>query len=137
MKHLLLGFILVIATSVAGQQAPARMKVYFAGHCNENSTGAVVESSFRESILSSSGYTLTREKEPGTLFIAMACVDAGNQGEGWTAVAYQYGLLTKANPETLGVAVWNPTLGIFTVGREHAQSKGQELFAKFDNDMHQ
>lgn len=137
MKCLLL--LLLITTAVTAQEAksPARMKVYFAGHCNDNATGAVVESSFRESILASSGYELTREKEAGTLIFAMTCVNAGPEGEGWTAVAYQYGLLMKANPESLGTAVWNPRLGIFTVAREHAQSKGQELFARFDNDLHQ
>lgn len=62
--------------------------MYLSGTCSNNATGAVVESSLRDSIRSSSGYTLVNEQEPGVFSIALACIDAGTEGEGWTAVAY-------------------------------------------------
>jgi hypothetical protein len=130
--------LLVLSMCVAAQQKQetGKLKVYLAGACNGNPTGAIVESSLRDSILASSGYTLAQEQEAGAFLISLACVNAGSEGEGWTAVGYHYGLIMKASPEKLGMALWNPTLGVFTVGRDHAQSKGQELFAKFDNDVH-
>jgi hypothetical protein len=131
-------FLAVIALCATAQQRQEaeRMPVYLIASCNNNPTGEVVESSLRESIRSSSGYVLAEKPEPAVWSISLACVNAGSEGEGWTAVAYHYGLLMKATPEKLGLALWNPTLGVFTVGRDHAQSKGHELFAKFDNDMH-
>lgn len=128
-------FVFVLC-AIAQQKQEERIGVYLSGACNDNATGAVVESSLRNSIRSAAGYALVDEERPGTFHIALACVNAGEQGEGWTAVAYQYGLVMKATPESLGTGLWNPTLGVFTVGRVHAQSKGQELFAKFDNDLH-
>jgi hypothetical protein len=128
--------LLVIVISLTAQQQKQetiRLKVFVSGACNDNATGAVVESSLRDSILSSSGYTLVHQQEPGTFLIALACVNAGSESEGWTAVGYHYGLIMKANPETIGIGLWNPTLGVFTVGHDHARAKGQELFAKFDN----
>lgn len=126
----------VVLCATAQQKQEEKINVYLSGTCSNNATGAVVESSLRDSIRSSSGYTLVNEQEPGVFSIALACIDAGTEGEGWTAVAYHYGLIVKANPEKIGIALWNPTLGVFTVARVHAQSKGQELFARFDNDLH-
>lgn len=125
-----------VLCTTAQEKPRERINVYLSGACNDNATGAVVESSLRDSIRSSSGYALVDVQSPGNFLIALACVDAGEKGEGWTAVAYHYGLLMKATPESLGTGIWNPTLGVFTVGRAHAQAKGQELFAKFDNDLH-
>jgi hypothetical protein len=129
--------VLVFVLYATAQEKPTeRINVYLTGSCNDNSTGAVVESSLRNSIRSSGGYALVDVHSPGTFLIALACVDAGEAGEGWTAVAYHYGLLVKTTPESLGTSIWNPALGVFTVGRAHAQAKGQELFARFDNDLH-
>jgi hypothetical protein len=125
----------LVLLATAQQKQEERIDVYLTGSC-DGGTGAVVESSLRDSIRSSSGYALVNEQKPGEFLIALACVDAGAAGEGWTAVAYHYGLLMKATPESLGTGIWNPTLGVFTVGRAHAQSKGQELFARFDNALH-
>jgi hypothetical protein len=122
--------------ATAQEKPPERINVYLTASCNDNATGAVVESSLRDSIRSSSGYALVDVQSPGNFLIALSCVNAGEQGEGWTAVAYQFGLVMKATPESLGTSIWNPTLGVFTVGRTHAQSKGQELFARFDNALH-
>lgn len=127
--------VLTLCATAQQKQESKRWPVYLKAACNDNQTGAVVESSLRESIRSSSGYVLTEKQEAGGLFITLACVNAGSAGEGWTAVAYLYGLLVNVNPEKLGLALYSPTAGVFTVGRDHAQSKGQELFAKFDNDM--
>jgi hypothetical protein len=136
-RKALVPIILVIVLCATAQEKPReRINVYLSGRCNDNLTGALVESSLRESIRASSGYTLVDVQEPGSFMISLACVDAGQEGEGWTAVAYDYGLLLKANPENLGTSLWHPTLGVFTVGRAHAQNKGQELFARFDNDLH-
>jgi len=130
--------VLAIALCMSAQQKQESEKVavYLTASCDKNPTGEVVESSLRESIRSSAGYVLAEKQEPGVFLISLACINAGSEGEGWTAVAYFQGLIVKAQPEMLGTAVWNPTLGVFTVGRDHAQSKGQELFAKFDNEMH-
>jgi len=131
----LMVFAFVLCTT-AQEKPRERINVYLTGSCNDNTTGAVVESSLRDSIRASSGYALVDVQSPGNFLIAIARVDAGAQGEGWTAVAYHYGLLMKAMPESLGTGIWNPMLGVFTVGRAHAQAKGQELFARFDNDLH-
>ncbi|MGH9511489.1 MAG: hypothetical protein ACRD2U_05075 [Terriglobales bacterium] len=138
-KSALVSIMFAVIFCAAAQEKPnERINVYLSGSgaCTDNPTGAMVESSLRESIRSSSGYALVDVQSPGNFLIALACVDAGEKGEGWTAVAYHYGLLMKATPESLGTGIWNPTLGVFTVGRAHAQSKGQELFARFDNDLH-
>jgi len=132
----LLMILVFVLCATAQQKQEEKINVYLTGSCNNNATGAVVESSLRDSIRSSSGYALVDVQSPGTFYIALACVDAGQQGEGWTAVAYHYGLLMKATPENLGTSIWHPSLGVFTVGRAHAQVKGQELFARFDNDLH-
>jgi hypothetical protein len=138
MKTVLIPMFLLLALWPSAQERPKeRINIFLSGRCNDNPTGAIVESSLRESVRASSGYTLVDKAEPGTFLISLACVDAGQEGEGWTAVAYHYGLLMKASPENLGTSLWNPTLGVFTVGRAHAQNKGQELFARFDNDLHQ
>jgi len=123
-----------VLCATAQQKQEQRINVYLTSSCSSNGTGAVVESSLRDSIRSSSGYALVDVQSPGNFIIAIACVEAGE--DGWTAVAYNYGLLMKASPESLGTGVWNPTLGVFTVGRAHAQVKGQQLFARFDNDLH-
>jgi hypothetical protein len=136
-RSVLVSIILGAILCATSQEKPKeRINVYLSGSCNDNSTGAMVESSLRESIRSSSGYALVDEQKPGNFVITLACVNAGQEGDGWTAVAYHYGLLMKATPESLGTGIWNPTLGVFTVGRAHAQSKRQELFARFDNDLH-
>ena len=124
--------LMLVLYATAQQKPEERINVYLAGACDDP-TGAIVESSLRDSIRASSGYTLATEKKPGEFLIGMACVTAG---EGLAAVAYHYGLVMKATSESLGTGIWNPTLGVFTVGRAHAQSKGQELFARFDNDLH-
>ena len=130
--------VLAFVLCATAQEKPReRINVYLSGACNDNATGAVVESSLRDSIRSSSGYALVNKQEAGVFCIALTCVNAGQEGAGWTAVGYHYGLIVKASPETLGIALWNSTLGVLTVGRAHAQSKGQELFAKFDNEVHQ
>jgi len=126
----------LVLYATAQQKQGGRINVYLIASCNDNGTGAVVESSLRNSIRSSSGYALVDVQSPGNFLIAIVCGEAGKQGEGWTAVAYHYGLLMKATPESLGTGIWNPTLGVFTVGRAQAQAKGQELFARFDNDLH-
>ncbi len=137
-RSALVSIIFTVMLCATAQEKPReRINVYLSGSCNDNATGAVVESSLRDSIRSSSGYALVDVQSPGNFLIALACVNAGEQGEGWTAVAYHYGLLMKATPESLGTGIWNPTLGVFTVGRAHAQAKGQELFARFDNALHQ
>jgi hypothetical protein len=130
--------VLAIALCMSAQhkQDSEKVAVYLAASCDKNPTGEIVESSLRESIRSSAGYVLAEKQELGVFMISLACINAGSEGEGWTAVGYFQGLIVKTQPETLGTAVWGPTLGVFTVGRAHAQSKGQELFAKFDNSMH-
>ena len=133
---ILIVFAIVLFATAQQKTGRERLPVYLSATCEANATGAVVESSLRESIRSSTGYVLAEKKDPGIFLITLACVDAGNEGEGWTAVAYHYGLLVGANPEKIGIALWNPALGVFTVGRGKAQSKGQEFFARFDNDVH-
>jgi len=135
MKRSMLMVLALVLCATAQQKQEERINVYLSGACDD-ATGAIVESSLRDSIRSSSGYVLVNKQEAGVFSIALACVNAGQEGEGWTAVGYHYGLIVKPNPETLGIALWNPTLGVFTVARAHAQSKGQELFAKFDNEVH-
>jgi hypothetical protein len=127
--------ILVLVLCAPGKQKQdgERIRVYLhGGHCDVP-TGAVVESSLRDSIRSSSGYALADEEEAGAFLISLACV---NVGEGWAAVGYHYGLIVGAKPEKLGNALWNPTLGVFSVGPDGARRKAQELFAKFDNEVH-
>jgi hypothetical protein len=126
--------ILVLVLCAAGNQnqGSERIKVYLhGGHCDVPA-GAVVESTLRDSIRSSSGYALADEQEAGGFLISLACVDVGN---GWAAVGYHYGLIVGAKPERLGNALWNPTLGVFSVSADGGQRKGRELFAKFDNDV--
>ncbi len=131
---ILTAIVLAIALSANAQQKQKaeRLPVYLGAACDKNPTGAVVESALRESIRSSAEYVLAGKPEPGVFLISLACVNAGSEGDGWTAVAYHYGLLVKSDPN-VGTALWAPTLGVFTVGRASAQSKGQELFAKFDD----
>lgn len=129
-------FFAVLNATAQQHRAEDRMSVYLSAACNDNSTGALVESSLREAIRSSSSYSLVDQEQAGTFLISLVCVNAGQEGEGWTAVGYFYGLLMKANPDRLGLALWGPSGGVFTVGRAHAQSKGQELFARIDNDLH-
>ncbi len=129
--------VLAIALCTTAQKHESeKLAVYFDASCDKNPTGEIVESSLRESIRSSSGYVLAEKQEPGVFLISLACINAGSEGEGWTAVGYFHGLIVKTDPERLGTAVWGPALGVFTVGRVHAQSKGQELFAVFDNAVH-
>jgi hypothetical protein len=128
--------LLAIVMCAAGKQNQdsERIKVYLhGGHCDVPA-GAVVESSLRESIRSSSGYALVDKPEAGVFLISLACIDTG---ERWVAVGYHYGLLVEAKSEKLGTALWSPTLGVFSVGPDGAQRKGRELFAKFDNDVQQ
>jgi hypothetical protein len=134
-KQMLILLLLGTATAMA-QQTGERLDVFLTSECSDNSTGVIVESSFRESVRASSGYRLAERNEPGVFMIALACVNAGQAGEGWTAVAYSYGMVMKANPEKLGISLWKPTLGVFTVGAPHAESKGKELFARFDSELH-
>lgn len=108
-------------------------RVYLQSSCNDVPAGAVVESSLRESFRASSGYTLVDEQKPGAFLISLACI---NVGDGWVAAGYHYGLIVEAKPEKLGSALWNPSLGVFSVGPDAALRKGQQLFAKFDNDLH-
>ena len=52
------------------------------------------------------------------------------------AVAFNFGLVVKATPEYLGTAIWNPKFSVSVVPAEAARTKGQEIFAKFDNAVH-
>lgn len=130
-------FLAITLCAIAQQkQTGERVPVYLStsATCNNNPTGGVVLSSLRESIRSSSGYVLAEKQEPAVFLIQLVCTD-GSEGEGWTAIGYHYGLLMKADPEKLGLSLWNVSLGVVTVGRAHAQSKAQEFFARFDNDL--
>jgi len=77
--------LMLMSWSVAQEQEEKeKLKVFLSGRCDDPAA-AVVESSLRESIISSSGYTLVQKQEPGVFLISLACVNAG---EGWVAVGY-------------------------------------------------
>ena len=128
---------LIFVSSIAPAQVPEKIPVYLGSSCEGNSTGSIVESSFRESVRASSGYRLVDQKEAGVFTVSLACVDAGQPSEGWSAIAYMFGLVMKPTPEGVGgLSIWRPSMGVFTTGAAHAQNKGQELFARFDNELH-
>src|SRR5216684_3463080 len=66
-----------VLCATAQEKPTERINVYLTGSCNDNATGAVVESSLRDSIRASSGYALVDVQSPGNFLIALACVDAG------------------------------------------------------------
>jgi hypothetical protein len=111
---------------------PKKYRVLLVTHCDDP-VGLVVASSLRDTFEGSNGYILVDKEVPGIFEAQLTCIQDGDRR---AAMAFSFFLVVKSDPD-IGDAAWGAKQELSTVNREDAKDKGEELFSRFDNWVHE
>jgi len=126
------GIVLAGPPSRQTSAQPQKYHVLLGTHCDDP-VGMVVASSLRETFEGSSGYILVEKEVPGIFEAQLMCI---KDGDGRAAMVFSFFLVVKTDPD-IGNAAWGAAQELSTVNREDAKNKGEELFSRFDNWIHE